>query len=114
MNNCNHEYTKMELLPPNQEHCAGVVCTNPDCGKTLCYQAHPHILAKRQQNAADIQKLLADSQLTAFERGFLTGVRNHKPTPAQQQILDALVSKYILKRSDSNEQGREAAPVTAG
>jgi hypothetical protein len=105
MSNCQHTQTRVEVYPPGScEHYARVVCTNPACGQTLCFQAHPHILAKRQQNAANIQTLLADSRLMAFERGFLTGLRNHKPTPQQQQTLDALVSKYILnQRSNTDE-----------
>jgi len=110
---CIHEQTRVELLPPNQEHFARVVCTG--CDTTLCYRAHPHTLAKRQQNAANIQKLLT-LKITSFERGFLIGVRNHKPTPGQQQVLDSLVAKYILnhQRSNDSEQIREAVPVTAG
>jgi hypothetical protein len=100
---CNHVHTNLELLPPNQEHYARVVCTT--CGTTLCLRPHPQTLAKRQQNAANIQQLLSDSRLTAFERGFLTGLRNHKPTPGQQQALDALVNKYILnQRSNSSDK----------
>ena len=100
---CNHVHTKLELLPPNQEHYARVVCAT--CGTTLCFRPHPQTLAKRQQNAANIQQLLSDSRLTAFERGFLIGLRNHKPTPQQQQTLDALVNKYILnQRSNSSDK----------
>ena len=110
---CIHEQTKVELLPPNQEHFARVVCTA--CDTTLCYRAHPNTLAKRQQNAASIQKLLI-LRITSFERGFLIGVRNHKPTPSQQQVLDSLVVKYILnhQRSNDSEQIREAVHATAG
>ncbi len=100
---CNHVHTKLELLPPNQGHYARVVCAT--CGTTLCFRPHPQTLAKRQQNAANIQQLLSDSRITAFERGFLTGLRNHKPTPRQQQTLDALVNKYILnQRSNSSDK----------
>ena len=95
---CIHEQTRIELLPPNQEHYGRVVCAT--CGTTLCFRPHPHTLAKRQQNAANIQQLLSDSRLTAFERGFLTGLRNHKPTPHQQQTLNAPVNKYILNQKE--------------
>jgi hypothetical protein len=100
-------------MPPGEEHYARVVCAA--CETTLCFRPHPQTLAKRQQNAANIQKLLADSRLTSFERGFLTGVRKHKPTPQQQQMLDGLVSRYILnQRSNSSEvkkQPRELQPA---
>src|SRR5882724_4786913 len=114
---CIHEQTKVELLPPNQEHLARVVCTA--CDITLCYRAHPNTLAKRQQNAANIQKLLT-LKISSFERGFLIGVRNHKPTPSQQQMLDSLIAKYILnhKRSNSSDKsehitGQRAELATA-
>jgi len=117
MIDCNHEHTRLELLAPGQEHYARVVCAT--CQTTLCFKPHPHTLAKRQQNAANIHKLLSDSQLTAFERGFVTGLRNHKPTPQQQQTLDALVNKYILnQRSNSSDKsehitGQRAELATA-
>jgi hypothetical protein len=117
MIDCNHEHTRLELLAPGQEHYARVVCAT--CGTTLCFRPHPQTLAKRQQNAANIQQLLSDSRLTAFERGFLTGLRNHKPTPQQQQALDALVNKYILnQRSNSSDKsehitGQRAELATA-
>jgi hypothetical protein len=102
MTDCCHEHTKLQFLPPGQEQYARVVCTA--CGTTLCFRPHPQTLARRQQNAASIHELLSDSRLTAFEKGFLTGIRNHKPTQSQQQMLDALVNKYILKKRSNSEK----------
>ena len=100
------------MRPPNQEHYAHVVCAV--CKTTLCFRPHPHTLAKRQQNAAKIQKLVTGSRLTSFERGFLTGIRNHKPTPQQQQMLDALVQKYILNKGVNSSETNRKALAAAG
>jgi hypothetical protein len=111
--NCTHPTTRVDVFPPGScEHFAKVICT--ECETTLCYKPHPRILARRQLNAVNIQKLSADSRLTAFERGFLTGLRNHKPTPRQQQILDALVRKYILNKGvETNDSENRNGAVLA-
>src|SRR5262245_59693683 len=93
---CLHSQTKLELLPPTQEHYAAVKCY--ECGKTLCFKPHPHVVARRQRNAANIQRLLGNTQLSPWESGFLSGLtQNPRPTRQQQAQLERLVEKYLTQ-----------------
>jgi hypothetical protein len=97
---CPHTHTEVEILPTNQEHYAVVKCCA--CAKALCFKPHPHVLSRRQRNAANIKQLLGSNRLSQWEHGFLSGLIQHpRPTCQQQAQLALMVEKYLRKDTDN-------------
>jgi hypothetical protein len=106
---CLHPHTKLEHLPPGQEHFAVLKCAA--CDAWMRFIPHPCSVSRRQRNAININKISQISALTDWEKGFCEGIRqNPRPTPRQQALLDQLVAKY-LEGVDTNEQNRNISAI---
>jgi hypothetical protein len=94
---CEHNATRLELLPQGSVHHAKEVCTN--CDAILRFVAKPRTIVRRRLNAFRLVKLALCERLSPWELAFIHNVsRARKLSPRQQAYLDAACDALPLSR----------------
>src|SRR4030095_10360035 len=80
---CEHNATRLELLPQGSVHHAKEVCTN--CDAILRFVAKPRTIVRRRLNAFRLVKLALCERLSPWELAFIHHVsRDRKLSPPQE------------------------------
>jgi hypothetical protein len=91
---CEHNATRLELLPPGSVHHAKEVCM--DCDAVLRWIPKPRTIIRRRWNVFRLVKLAMCEGLSPWELSFIHNVsHSRKLSPRQQQKLDALCARYL-------------------
>jgi hypothetical protein len=107
---CPHRQTRQEILSPGGKHYGRVSCV--DCGRFLCWLPNPRNVEQRQQNAIHVRELLNSNRLTQWEEGFCFGIQNTpRLSPRQQDVLNQLVAKHLLKGDNIHGSENRNGPV---
>jgi hypothetical protein len=94
---CSHEETRIEILPPGSVHFGKEICRN--CDRLLRWLPKPSTLEHRRFNALRIARLTMCNGLTSWQRKFVSDIAPlRKLSPRQQEILDELVEKFLERK----------------
>jgi hypothetical protein len=91
---CEHNATRLQLLPQGSVHHGKEVCAN--CDAVLRWLPKPKTVVRRRLNAFRLVKLALCEGLSPWELAFIHNVsRSRKISPKQERIVDELAQKYL-------------------
>jgi hypothetical protein len=92
---CEHESTRIQLLPSGSVHHAEEVCSN--CDAHLRWVPKPQTVVRRRYNVYKLCRLAMADGLSSWELSFIRSVSKlRKLSPRQQAVVDKLCARYLV------------------
>jgi hypothetical protein len=91
---CEHQATRVLLLPLGSVHHAKEICT--DCDRVLRWLPKPRTIARSRMNAYRLARFAMHEGLSSLEHSFIRDVSGKRKLSQRQQAwIDALCLKYL-------------------